>query len=135
MTDKSFSGYFSLQLLQQFTFAQDPGQDTEQRTHGPFIELLQFSASLFENAARPVHAASASAKHLQLLFVIGDGRIDRGEHAAAWALSCAYSCSWPRGKAHKRTEEFDYHATLFAKESSYLYRSALRMQTDRSAAG
>ena len=69
-----------VQLLQQFTFEQDPGQDTEQRAHGPFIELLQFSATLFENAARPVHAASAAAKHLQLLFVIGDGRIDRGEH-------------------------------------------------------
>lgn len=83
---------FVSQLLQQFTFAQDPGQYTEQRTHGPFIELLQFSASLFENAAKPVHAASASAKHLQLLFVIGDGRIDRGEGSAACqALSNAHT--------------------------------------------
>lgn len=98
---------FLSQLLQQFTFAQDPGQEppgggaegaggAEQSTKGhagPFVELLQYSNHLFENAARPVHAGAASAKHLQLLFVIGDGRIDRGElHAPQQLPPCFGGC-------------------------------------------
>jgi midasin len=66
------------ELLQQFSFAQDPDKDQAGGAReAPFTELLNYSSAMFEAAARPTHAAAASAKHLQLLFVIGDGRIDR----------------------------------------------------------